>query len=70
MASSNMTPNVVKSSIYISIQSCDISTKMLIKTCWNVARALYKSNGKIEYEKVAHGHVNVVFSWSLGVILI
>jgi len=62
MASSEVTPNVVKSSVYISMQSCDISTKILIIAHWNVAGALHRSNGKIKYAKLPHGHVNVVFS--------
>ena len=70
MASSKVTPNVVKSSIYISIQSCDISAKILITTHWNVVGALHKPNGKIEYAKVPHGHVNLVLSWSSRAILI
>ena len=43
---------------------------MLITSRWNVVGALHKPDGKIEYEKVHHGHVNVVFSWSSRAILI
>lgn len=36
--------------------------KILIKTIWNVAGALHKLKGRVEYEKVPYGHVKVVFS--------
>lgn len=65
MAYSKVNSDVVKSSIYIFIQSCDISTKMLITARQNVSKALHKPNGKIEHAKVPHGHVNIVFSLSL-----
>ena len=65
-----MNPDDMKSSMYISMQAYDISTKMLITTLWNVTRALQRPNGKTEYAKVPHGHVNLVLSWSLGAMLI
>jgi len=66
--SSNEDPYTVKLSINTSMHFSRKSLKMLNMHRWNVPGALHRPNGILLWAKVPKGQVNVVFSWSSGVM--
>nr|GFB21248.1 hypothetical protein [Tanacetum cinerariifolium] len=61
-------PKTEKSSMNTSMVCSIISWKIAIIHRWNVPGALQSPKGMRLYANVSYGQVNVVFSWSFGLI--